>query len=186
MKKIKIGFFTNTSGFGGAEVYLQTLIRELSQQNFEIILFCNKQFNLEELDCALCLSQVVYVNDPDGDHTNSQDILPRDRPYFFTKTVLGFILRRLWSALIPFSLKLFVGYGKEVQRLKRLFQQYPLDVLHSNEVSPCFEAAIVGAHQAKVPCIIATSHASRSYVVPGSLSLSTKLPIHHPLPRRQL
>jgi len=146
----RIGFYANTEGYGGSEVYLKSLIRGLKDKPYEIFLFCNQGFMVERiLEQGQNITVVYFDKKPLNPHpapaTSAMDFKPS--------------LKTIWWTLAPASVKLFFGFKRDSKRLSTIFKDYRLDILHANEVSPAPEAALCAAKAAGIQCVLGTFHA---------------------------
>jgi len=77
----------------------------------------------------------------------------------------GQIARGQWRRLTPGLVRLWGGFGRESNRLARLFRRRPVDLLHTNNTG-CEESP-VAARLAGIPRVLGTFHVDSKYDLSG-------------------
>ncbi len=150
---MRLGYFTSSRVWGGAEAYLDSMIRGAAPVHGQITVFCSGQYpyadgSMSKPDgCRL----VIYSRNADDSAGESQDC---------GSLTLGSMWRRLvplWmrKAIAAYQIKVAARVYKEVPYYRRLFREHPVDIMHINEV--CASAAIAAKLEG-IPVIIGTYH----------------------------
>lgn len=149
MKKKIIGYYTDSMGFGGAEVILKQIIENLDKSRYKIILFCKKEYPLISLFTKPFEFQVVFTNTNRGQINNGNN---EKQAFSFPYTFIKIIWKKL-----PFGfLKRMIGVIRDIKRLAVILKKHNLDLLHYNDVR--YEAGIIAGRFARIPIIMGTYH----------------------------
>lgn len=144
-RKPTIGLFAAYGGgYGGTEEYLNKLVRPSAETGGDVVFFHAGNAPGEWVERVRPYARTVaYSNEAParlvpaearaeaGGNGNGSGGLPR--------------------ALLPSSLRLFLGFARETGRLRRILRQHPVDVLHFNDLGP--DPQIVAARLAGIPRI---------------------------------
>ena len=158
----KIAFYSNTKGFSGSKVYLRDLMLAAVRQIPKgIVFFCNNDHPLLENSGlkpffkdgsikSVFINPYLFKQRP-SEETCENKIFIRIQENFF---------KRAYRSWIPGNFKLLIGTIREIVRLRKMFQEHPVDLLHFNDTG-C-EPAVIAARLAGLKCIIGTFHVSPS------------------------
>jgi glycosyltransferase involved in cell wall biosynthesis len=140
----RIGIYEPSRGPSGPSRYVESILRGIDPQEFEVVLFGEAGGPYSRCDG-------VEFDARDRKSRSRQECLPR----------------QLWMGA-PIFLKLWSGFGREILHLANRFRAQQLDLLHTNNAG-CEESA-VAARLAGVPRIVGTFHVDSTYDLSGSRS----------------
>ena len=158
MSKIKIGYYSVTNQLGGSEVYLRDVIKHVDRKKYHVLLFCNRKHTLlKEIDEGASLGNldVIYI-DKETDKETDSCAVEHEQEIKEPQSA-----KKSWLRFLPSSLKLFLGTVKDILRLKKIFQNNVVKVLHFNDTG-C-EPPVIAARLAGVYRITGTYHVEPSY-----------------------
>ena len=159
LKKQRIGFHTDATGYGGAEQYLKLLMENIDKSCYDVYFFRKAAYPVHEVfGEELPFIDVVYEGESEhleksSDREEISSIKNDSYEHKKKFSIKSFILK-----LIPPSLKLYLGLKKDIERKRQIFAQYNLDILHTNDTSPTPDVAAISAYQAEVSKVIVTFH----------------------------
>jgi glycosyltransferase involved in cell wall biosynthesis len=156
VSEIRLGYFTSHTVWGGAEVYLDCLIRGAAQKCSHIIVFCPEQYPYAKGgadgvakpdNCEL----VVYDR---GTRSSRYDLQDRG------SSVTGLIWRalapqRIRKVLAAYQIKIAARVYREIPSYRHVFREHPVDLIHFNEICA---PAIIAAKLEGIPVIVGTYH----------------------------
>lgn len=160
MTKRKIGFYSDPSSLGGSEVYLMHLLKNINRAKYEIFFICPHNHPLLDMNFPDDIKQIHLTAKPfskDDKNDNDQVV---DSSVSNPK-LNGKSLKHVLLGVIPNSIKYLLGGLKSILRLRKLFNQYPLDVIHFNDTG-C-EPPIIAARLSKIKMVTGTLHVLPSY-----------------------
>lgn len=150
-KKI-IAYYSNTAVLGGSEVYLKVLLDHINPDDYDVFFFCSPDHPLKEWaeDKGTIKTISLYEKRGGGpmDKSEKKDTPTIQAPCHTFKDRL--------KNIMPSSFKLFLGTLKEMNRLRKLFAQYPLDIIHFNDTG-C-EPPVIAARLAGIAHVMGTYH----------------------------
>jgi glycosyltransferase involved in cell wall biosynthesis len=146
--RARIGIYCPGDGTGGPWRYAHSLLSGVDLNEFEVIVFWDLEGNYSRRPEI----KTVCLSDGGIDCASRAPSLPRPR-------VAG--NRSLLRRLVPSSVRLWSGFGRQTQRLARLLRSQRLDLLHTNNTG-CEESP-VAARVAGVPQVIGTFHVDSTY-----------------------
>ncbi len=140
-KKLTIGFFAPYSAYGGTEKYLDNLIRPVTEMVQRVIFFYPADAPADWVDQVSKWAETVpyAVPSDNGAGEGAEE----------ERSTLWDIVRRLHRRITPFSIRYVLWFVREALRLRRLFKQWPVDVLHAPDLG--VEPFILGAKLARIP-----------------------------------
>jgi glycosyltransferase involved in cell wall biosynthesis len=147
MSAPSIGFYSRSLGWGGSEAYLHALLWGRRQRGERSMLFCPPGYRMLREGMLPPGCSAVTDGDAEGPA----------RPPAPDRAPASGGARGTAVGLVPRPVRLGLGIGREVARLRRLFRRNPVDVLHFNDTG-C-EPGPVAARLAGVPVIVGTLHA---------------------------
>ena len=125
---MKIGFFTSIEGWGGSETYLLSLMIGIRDAGHVPVLFGVKGTRLWREAHDACIEGISWRNcSPLADLSTGEPPCFADSDNRKTDRLCKIIRR-----LVPDWAKLLAGNVGEVMYLRRLFRQFPVDVMHIN------------------------------------------------------
>lgn len=148
--KVRIGYFDDSSKFGGTTRYLLDLIKGLDRAAFEPVFFSPafREWHEELRKLDVKIVGVTAAPEPVAPVIQQSPTLPRR--FSFPKPIA-------WH----------LGLAKELKRLHALFVSEPVDLYHSDNVGA--EPAPIAAQWTGKP-VIGTLHVDPSYDLDGSHS----------------
>jgi glycosyltransferase involved in cell wall biosynthesis len=166
-----IGFYDESPTHSGTTQYLLELLGALDRSRYAPVVFSRRPVAWHDACIALDAEVVTSSStapaaaDPESDDPGSPGLpAPRPSPWIALRQAIG--LRR-W-------------FARETRALATLFQQHPVDLLHSNHAGE--EPAPFAARQAKIPVVIGTLHVDPTYDLFGERRSAT----HRALQRKSL
>ena len=149
---IKIAFYSNTSCLGGSEVYLKVLLEKIDQSLYEVLFFCPPKHPLcqwaidqEHIEVVHVFEERKTISNIGSGSVNNSNNAEKSKN-----------LKQIVKELIPKSFRLFFGTLKEINRLKLLFKQYSIDLIHFNDTG-C-EPPVIAARLAGILHVLGTYH----------------------------
>ena len=160
MKKI-IGYYSDTDSLGGSEIYLRTLLENIDNTRYQVKFFCRSFHPLAQWAQQRGDIQLVFLDGCLRNENSSGGVMARspmgprnDKNSYLNAKILFF-------KLCPTSVKLFFGTIKTILRLKKIFQQEHLDLIHFNDTG-C-EPPVIAARLAGIKPIVGTYHVIPAY-----------------------
>lgn len=145
----RIGIYDPSGGFGGPSRYVQGILDQIDQNEFDVVIFGNPEgpHHSRPVPIIDCVKEAPAP----GTLTNSSSKVsaPQAMP---SRRIAGWI---------PHSVRLWAGFWRESKRLERRFRTHPVDLLHTNNTG-CEESA-VAARLAGIPRVLGTFHVDSTY-----------------------
>ena len=148
MTKIRIGFYTDATGFGGADIILRQILENIDHSRFEPLLFCHRKYPLEKAFKSTDKFKVIYIEPLSIDRSphKIQHVLIQAFKEESHRVSRNFLKTLLYPLL----------WQRQVDFLTELFKPYNLDIFHHNDVVR--EPDIIAAQKAGIPIVIGTYH----------------------------
>ena len=158
-KKIRIGFHSDATGFGGAEAYLGLLIKNIDLDQYDVFFFHKAAYPLKQVFGDFDQFTSIAYDQKESPKTEKESA-GESRPQASSQRPFNLkeVARTLWRAIVPQSVKMKVGFQRDIEKLSSLFQEYQIDIFHSNETSPTPDIASIAASRAGINSIIGTIH----------------------------
>ncbi|MCA9399053.1 MAG: glycosyltransferase family 4 protein, partial [Candidatus Omnitrophica bacterium] len=156
-----IGFYSHTQQLGGSEVYLKILLPRAVEHYKTVLFYCNRAHPLltdEQIKRFIEAGQIKVVcikEDKEEKGQVSKDNHPSNQER------RGVSPKEIILKLIPRSVKLYLGTKKEIQRIKTIFENKPVDLIHFNDTG-C-EPPVISAGLAGIQHITGTLHVLPAY-----------------------
>lgn len=160
--KISVGYYSDTNSLGGSEVYLKNLLETMDHNKFHLVFYCSNRHPLAAYAQQKGNIKIVFLENHAGNPANNFR-KGRSMPASKSNTVslLSETLKPLWRRFGFDSLKLLAGTIKDIIRLRQVFLQTKVDLLHFNDTG-C-EPPVIAACLAGVKRIVGTYHVGPSY-----------------------
>lgn len=146
---LPLGFYSESTGWGGSELYLQQVLQEAGRRGERCCLFCPGRYRLLEKGGLPRGCETVLLSKADAATGSPRPDAPAG--------AAGGELRGLSRRAVPASLRLAAGTAQEIRRLKAAFGRRPVALLHVNDTG-C-EPGAVAARLAGVPVVVGALHA---------------------------
>ncbi|MCK5611444.1 glycosyltransferase, partial [Candidatus Pacearchaeota archaeon] len=155
-KKPVIGYYSDTKQLGGSEVYLKVILGNIDTSLYEPVLFLTDSHPLSEWVRDVKNFRVITLNGISSEQNYSRSSYEGSVSRDKERKIQEKFLQSIWRKLPVSSLKLFVGTLKEIMRLKKLFKQNKVDIIHFNDTG-C-EPPVIAARLAGILNVIGTYH----------------------------
>lgn len=155
MAEIRLGYFTILKGWGGAEMYMDQLVREATQVYSNVTVFCRAQYPYTRAGAD-------RVMPPEGCKLVNFDGNIKHSARLSKGSSLS-LTAWMWQRLVPLRVREAIriyqirSVYKETRYYRRLFRKHPVDLMHFNSIGSC-EAAVIAAKLERIPVIIGTYH----------------------------
>jgi len=153
--RIRVGYYLATSGFGGVELYLLNVLRELDRVRFEPVVFLScpcSDVNQRLRHEFARLSVPVWMLDTDGFLGSAPSPAaqgPRQVERMPSRPSPAKMAVRL---LVPRALREGLYFAKKIRSMTRAFRAQRLDAIHFlHGWYPSLEAQIIGSRFAGIP-----------------------------------
>ncbi len=144
--KLRIGYHANSRDIGGSDLYLKKMVANLDRGKYEVVLFCKREFVVEELFEGKVDFEIVYFD--------KGNRLEKKEPKIKSVQKRENLLRTLWRKLPFNTFLLLVGTVKDIIRMKALIKRANLDIFHSNDGGS--EPMLIAARLAGVSVVVAS------------------------------
>jgi glycosyltransferase involved in cell wall biosynthesis len=147
MRKLSIGFYIPGMGSSGPWRSVHSVLAGIDLGEFNVRLFC-------DIDGVYSSRPEIHVSPLKG------LVLSDKRPTAFLPQP-STPSRAFYGRLAPRTIRLWVGFGRQAQRLALLLRRQPVDILHTHNTG-CEESALA-ARLAGIPTVIGTFHVDSTY-----------------------
>jgi glycosyltransferase involved in cell wall biosynthesis len=147
--KWRLGIFCPGAGTGGPWRYVHSILAGIDPSEFDVTVFCDLHGIYEPRPWAKVVGLKGGYSTSLDSQSNAESISTASRKENLLRTI------------VPAPMKLCAGFAREVRRLAKMFRQYPIDILHTQNTG-CEESA-VAATLAGVPKVIGTFHVDSTY-----------------------
>ena len=149
-----IGFYDDSRNRAGTVRYLAEIINRLDRGRFVPVFFSPHSFmwqqELNDIDVEIVtLDKPIVTQTIASSFESVPNIIPQKRTHY----------------RLPQCLAWWLGYGREIGQLVRLFKKRPVDLMHLNNTGA--EAAPIAAKLAGIPRILGTWHVDSTYDLTG-------------------
>lgn len=142
-RKLTVGFFAPYGAYGGTERYLDKLMRPVAEMGHRVVFFHPAESPGEWVDEVAEYAETVCYSDGRSNNPNSAAGRPRAR------TRLLRVARRLHRRFTPRSIRFLLGFARETIRMRDIFRQSSVDVLHFSDLGA--DPWIPAARLARIP-----------------------------------
>ncbi|MCK5611443.1 glycosyltransferase family 4 protein [Candidatus Pacearchaeota archaeon] len=155
LEKIKIGYYSSANGIAGTEIYLRAVLLNLDYKRYKVTFFCTDEHPFLQEDrfeslIADELIEVVYMKKTKAENKHRHDEMNASGKLRIID------MKVIWRKYCHQSIKYFVGFLKNMIRMRKIIQVHPVDVLHIND--DCSEPTAISAKLAGFPIVVCTLH----------------------------